>query len=134
MRENTMSKFTAEVPTSSVPAPPKQCEVCIQPVDVLKLTVYDERGQTHTGPFSDFGYKKGEILHLKDQYTYANWLGLCTDCHTFDGKRKIKDKKHSELLKEHWIKAGSPKTKEECMAAMYKINPGMARLIGRFPE
>ena len=77
-----------EIPVASVPKPPNNCD-CGKLTDVLSITVYDDRGQTHAGPFSKYGYKKSTgqktsdyTLHLLGDYTYAHWTGLCTDCHT----------------------------------------------------
>ena len=125
-----MDKFKSnnvtEVPTDSVPKPPKKCDQCESEADVLSITVYDEMGQTHTGVFANYGNKKNGVLKLKDGYTYAHWNAACAKHYV-----KCREDSQSRLLREHWVKSGKPRTKEECLKAMYKINPGMAKLVGR---
>ncbi len=114
-----MSKYNSgsEIPTVSVPAPPKKCG-CGQEVDILSITVYDDMGQTHTGYFSKFGYRKSHgtgksTLHMKGDYTYAHWNGFCATCHEnpTDWRRK--------LLKSHFISLGIKQEggqwKDSCM-------------------
>ena len=117
------SETLTEVPTSKIPPVPKKCDQCENDSDLITITVYDERGQTHTGAFSEYGYKKNGN-HLKDGYTYAHWNSVCSE-------HKRKDEAHTKLLHDHWVKAGKPRTREECLRAMYKINPAMARIVSR---
>lgn len=120
-----------EIPTATVPNPPTQCN-CGNPVDFVSLSVYDDRGQVHTGSFSDYGYKKGNgsggrSLHLKGDYTYAHWNGVCSGCHVnpADWRR--------ELLKENFIsleiRQDENGWKGPCMDAMKRMAFG--KLVGR---
>ena len=119
------SAYKTEMPTVEVPPPPKTCQHCSHPVDILLLSVYDDRGQVHTGPFGEYGYKKNG-LHLKGGYTYAHWNATCSNCNNNPADWRPK------LLKERFIslniKQENGSWREPCMRAMKSMAFG--KLIG----
>lgn len=65
---------------NSIDRPPSHC-TCGEDSAVVLLTVI-RNGKTEVGPFSKFGYQKGDDLFLRDGITFGGWNVWCANCFT----------------------------------------------------